>query len=57
MSQYVKLADDYTFWYINKDGEREIVTDLNQHGILPIRIVSPKELEAIPFVGESDEEE
>ena len=57
MSEYVKLADHPAFWYV-KDGRRTLVYSLNEHGILPVRVVTQDELDDIPFaVTGSDEEE
>lgn len=56
MSEYVKLAEDPTFWFLEK-GKRTLVTHVYEYGLLPVRVVSSEELEAIPFAWESDEEE
>jgi hypothetical protein len=56
---YVKLATDNTFWYV-EDGERLMVENTDhmyQIGLKPIYTISPDDLQDIPFVGESDEEE
>jgi hypothetical protein len=56
MSEYYKLADNPTFWFV-ENGKRTIVHHIEEHGILPVIVVTPEELDAIPFAWESDEEE
>ena len=56
MSEYVKLADHPAYWHV-KDGKRTLVYSLDEFGILPIRVVTPDELDDIPFQVGSDEEE
>jgi hypothetical protein len=57
MSEYVKLADHPAFWHV-EDGKRTLVYSLNEHGILPVRVVTQDELDNIPFaVTGRDEEE
>ena len=56
MIEYVKLADNPASWYV-KDGKRTLVYSVHEFGLLPIRVVTPDELDDIPFQIGSDEEE
>ena len=56
MIEYVKLADNPAFWYV-KDGKRTLVYSLDEYGLLPVRVITPDELDDIPFQVDSDEEE
>jgi len=56
---YVKLSNDATFWLV-EDGKRlklEGPDDWWHYGLLPVVIIEPDELDAIPLVGDEPDEE
>ena len=57
--KYIKLPFEYTYWAVD-NGRRTMVEGINhmhEIGIRPVVVVTEKELEAVPFAWESDEEE
>lgn len=52
MIEYLKLADDSTFWYADGNGRVRVETPEQMYafGLHPVRTVTADELEAIPVV-------
>ena len=50
---YVKIANNVTFWAVDK-GKRRIVSDMKgvyEIGLRPIHVISEPELDKIPLAG------